>query len=207
MHKIRSLIHILTVSVVGFGSVCLFSQAVFAKARPWHQHEDLFSEDDIMIGFKAGPQINGYTPMKIGITELSAQSTIRFVAGATFKFVYGLPRFEFDIFWNARGGFNSADTLHSFSFPILVKIPLEIDENTDIEFGAGYQFDKVFLAVDTHRSMFQGVVGSIGLSKDYKDFAIEFELRYVVGLYNLDESYVGAYPRDFEILPGLSWHF
>lgn len=179
----------------------------YAIARPHHQHEDLFDEDDLLVGFRVGPQITSFTPVKNASATVPVPSSMRFLAGGAVKFVYGLPRFEFDIMWNSRGWVNSEDTVNSLAFPIMGKIPVEIDKGIDFEIGVGYQFEAVLGGADPHKGAMQGVLGSIGISVDFKELIFDFDLRYNYGLDAVSESINGAHNRDLQPVGGLLWHF
>ena len=178
-----------------------------AIARPHHVHEDLFDEDDIQIGFKLGPQITSFTSYTTGSAIVAVQASYRFVAGAAIKFVYGLPRFEIDCLWNARGWVNTQDTLNSIAFPVLMKIPVELDKGLDFEVGAGVMPELVVVGANPHTNTMLGVLASIGLSIDFTTFVFDFDLRYNFGVSSVSDVFPGAHNRDLEPIAGLLWHF
>lgn len=190
-------------ALVGLAS----SAAAHAVARPGHDHEDLFGEQDILLGLKAGPQLNGYTAVNTPTAHIDVQSSMRAVWGASAQFIYGLPRFEVDVLWNARANINTADTYHSLAVPILAKLPWEIDPaGVDVEFGAGYQPEFTMFGAKPYRSTRTALVGSLGLAVDLTDFVFSFEGRYVYGLETIADEIDGAKPRDFQMIVGVAWH-
>lgn len=181
--------------------------SALAISRPHHEHEDLFGEEDLLIGFKVGPQINGFTAVQMGSAVIDVQSSMRPLISSVFKFVYAVPRFEVNPGWNIRGWVNSADSVHSLSFPVLMKLPLEVDEGVDLEFGLGVQNDIVLGGADPHKSFLFGIVGSLGVSLDLLSHVFEFEIRYNVGTEDVSDKINGARHRDYQAMGGLMWHF
>lgn len=191
-------------------ALCLlfFSSQAMAVARPGHDHEDLFGEKDLQLGFKLGPELTTYTTIQqANGTIIHIQPSVRFSGGGAVKFIYSFPRFEADFFWNARGGLNTSDTYHSLSVPVLVKLPLELEKYVDLEGGVGFQTDQIMFGADPHRTWMFGVLASVGLSVDFKEFLFEIEARYNVGMQNITQDINGASPRDFQLLGGMLWRF
>jgi hypothetical protein len=178
-----------------------------AVARPHHTHDDLFDESDLQIGVLGGPQITGFTAIQQGNTVISVSSSMRFVTGASFKFIYNYPRVEFDVLWNARGWINTADTVNSLSLPVMLKLPWEIDKGMDIEFMGGFQPDHVIFGADPHNEWLYGVLAGIGLTVDFTKYLFNFELRYDWGTSNVSDQLNGARNRDFMMIGGIAWHF
>jgi hypothetical protein len=190
-------------------SLSVLVEDCFARARPVKDrpHEDLFGESEILVGFKVGPQLSGYTNIKTSTKTVSVQSSMRAALGGAIEFVYDLPRFEIDFFWNTRGGINNGLTYHSLAIPALVRIPYEIEPGVDIEFGLGYQVDIIFHGPDPYRTSPSGPLAAIGLLAEVSEgLAFQFESRYIFGLYTMDVSINGASPRDVQLLGGLLWH-
>ena len=155
----------------------------------------------------AGPQLTGFTPIQTGTAVVNVQSSMRFVGGATFKFIYDLPRFEIGVLWNTRGWVNTSDTLHSLAMPVLAKLPWEIDKDLDIEFGVGWEADHPVFGAEPYNQFMFGLLGSIGISADFEDWLFEFDVRYLVGFDNVSDQFNGARPRDFQALAGVKWRF
>jgi hypothetical protein len=186
----------------------LAGEAAHAKARPGHVHWDLFGEEDVLMGFKVGPTVTGFTAIQSGDAVIDIQSSMRFMAGWAIQFVYDVPRFEVDFFLNSRGGLNSTDSYWSFSIPAILKFAAEGgDKDMDFFAGAGIQSDFVFYGPAPYSSYLYGAVGTLGLSVDIRPFVFEFEMRYNVGFANVADSINGARPRDFQMLVGWLWHF
>lgn len=189
----------------------------WAIARPDHPHADLFAEEEIQLGFLVGPNLTGYTSYQSGSSIVSVQSSVRFSGGISTKFIYSFPRFEIDLLWNTRGGINSGETYHSIALPALIKLPIEIsfekDENehflsaADLEFGIGYQPDFVFPSTRPHRSLMNGILATAGINIDFRQYILNFEFRYNIGLETIADSINGARPRDAQILLGMFWKF
>jgi hypothetical protein len=178
-----------------------------AHAHPWHEHEDLFGEEDLQIGFKAGPQITSYTQYVLANANIVPQSRMRFVAGAAIKFIYDLPRFELGIQWNARGWVNTENTVNFAAFPFLVKFPLMIEKGLEFEIGPGIQPELTLFGADPHNYSMIGILGAAGLSIDYKQYVIDMELRYDYGLRSVSDAFSGSKNRDFQMVAGVLWHF
>lgn len=185
----------------------VFSSQAWGVARPDHQHEDIFGESDILLGVKLGPQITGYTTINTGTAKVDVQSTMRAVWGLSAQFIYDVPRFEVDVLWNSRAHLNTSDMYHSVAFPIIAKLPWEIDPGVDLEFGAGYELDFALYGARPHRNVKTGVLGAVGLAVDLKEFVFSFETRYVLGLETIADEVDGAKPRDFQMIAGVAWHF
>lgn len=179
----------------------------YGVSRPGHKHEDLFGEEDLLIGFKLGPELTGYTPVETGTATIDVQSSMRALGGVAFDFIYALPRFEIDVLWNVRGGVNTSENLYAVAIPILAKIPWEVGVGTDLEFGVGYEPDFVMFGNMQHRRLLQGLLASVGLAVDIQDFVFSFAVRYNHGLDTLADEINGARPRDTQMIGGLLWHF
>lgn len=178
-----------------------------AVARPGHKHEDLFGEEDLLIGFKLGPELTGYTPVNTGTATIDVQSSMRALGGVAFEFIYAVPRFEIDVLWNVRGGLNNSDSFHSISIPILAKLPWEIDTGVDLEFGVGYESDFVMFGDQPHRRLLQGILGSVGIAVDFETYVFSFAVRYNHGLDTVADDINGGRPRDTQMIGGMLWHF
>ena len=185
----------------------LLCDPAHAKARPGHVHWDLFGEEDILMGFKAGPQVVGYTAIQTSTAIIDVQSSMRASIGTSVQFVYAVPRFEFDFLLNTRGGINTRESLYSVAVPVILKFAAEGDKDVDFFAGPGIQPEFVLFGFEPHSGFIYGVLGTIGLSADLPPFVFEFELRYVVGISNIADSLNGARPRDFQMLGGIMWHF
>lgn len=183
------------------------SERAQAKVRAHHEHEDLFDEGDLQLGFKIGPQVSGFTSYAQGNANVTVKSGIRFSGGLATKFIYSLPRFELDMMWNCRAWVNSENTLNTVAFPILVKLPLEVDRGVDFEIGVGGHPELTLFGADPHNSFMMGVLGSAGVSIDFVSWVFEFEARYNVGIDSVSSFYPGASNRDLQILAGVLWHF
>lgn len=194
-------------TVVLFLFVILLKSHAFADSRFSHNHDDLFCEDAILFGFKLGPQVTRYTSVQNRATLLTIRGGTRAVGGAALKFVYGLPRIEFDLFWNVRGGLNTGESLYAISLPVSVKFPIDLGNSVDLELGGGAQPDLVAFEPGPHRQWLYGAFGTAGISVDYTDFVFDFEIRYNVGIKNLAEEIVGGRPIDLQILGGILWIF
>lgn len=178
-----------------------------AKARPHHQHEDLFGEKDLWLGFKGGPKISGYTDYNSLGNRVSVQSEPEYTLGGVAKFIYGFPRLEINALWNVRTGVNSSRDLHFLSIPVLVKAPIELDDGFDLEFGGGMQGDLLVYSNHPSRRWLMDYVASVGTSYDFITCIFEFEIRYVMATVPLTPLIDGASPRDIHFFGGLLWRF
>ena len=178
-----------------------------ATARPRHQHEDLFGEEDLWLGFKAGPKVSYYTDYNSTSGKVSVQGEPQYALGGAIKFIYSLPRIELNLLWNVRTGVNSDRDIHFISAPLLVKMPLELEENFDIELGGGAQADALIYSSHASRKWLTGFVGSLGVVYDFVTFLFEFEMRYVFIAQPVTPSIDGAEPRDLHLMAGLFWRF
>lgn len=185
----------------------LLSFHAVAGIKLSHDHEDLFGEEDLLLGFKLGPQVSGYTSYQTPGATVSVQSAVRGAGGLAIEFLYGFPRFELDLFLNSRTAINSSDSVYSLSIPVLAKAPIGLDEEFEIEVGAGYQGDALFGGADPHRGWLSSVLGSVALMRDLKPMILCLEFRYVFGFDTLDNTINGAKNREAQMLGGLLWHF
>lgn len=188
-------------------AIAVTPRPVHAVARPHHAHEDIFAEEDLLIGFKLGPQVTSFTDYKSGNATIGVQPNMRFIGGATFKFIYAVPRIEVGFLWNARGWVNTAETVNYLALPVLLKLPLEVDKDIDFEIGAGVEPEVIIFGVDPHRNTMMGILGSVGLSVDFTTFVFDFEIRYNVGTSPVSDFYSGAKNRDLQPIAGVLWHF
>jgi len=178
-----------------------------ATSRPRHQHEDLFGEDDLWLGLKAGPKLSSYTDFNSISGTTRVQGEAQYALGGALKFIYAVPRIEFNVLWNVRSGINNERDLHFFSFPLIVKVPVELEENFDVEIGAGAQADALIYSNHPSRRWLTGFLGSLGVSYDFVTYLFEFEIRYVLTSQPLTPSIDGAKPRDLHVMAGLMWRF
>lgn len=181
--------------------------AAHGRAHPHHEHEDLFNEQDILMGFKAGTQVTSYTQYTLDNANIVPQSRMRFVAGAAIKFIYEVPRFELDIMWNARGWVNTENTVNFAAFPFLMKFPMTVNKNTEFEIGPGIEPELTMFGADPHNYSMIGVLGAAGFSIDYIDYVVDLELRYNYGLRSVSDAYSGSKNRDLQLMAGVLWHF
>lgn len=187
--------------------IILFTVEAAAKSRPRHQHEDIFGEDDLWLGMKVGPKVSSYTDYNSISGKMSVQAEAQYSLGAALKFIYSVPRVELNVLWNVRSGINNDRDLHFVSFPLLVKIPFELEDSFDLELGAGGQADGLIYSNHESRRWLTGFLGTIGIAYDFEVYIFEFEVRYLLGGQPLTASIDGAKPRDLHIFAGLLWRF
>ncbi|MEW6056919.1 MAG: hypothetical protein AB1540_09925 [Bdellovibrionota bacterium] len=194
-----------------FLSLCAFAeeegqQSDKTSGEEPKYHQDVFGEQELRFGFKLGPQITGYTPIKTPSATVNVQSTMRFTFGAALKFIYEVPRFEVGLMWIIRGGVNTPKNYDSIAIPLLLKLPLEVEKSLDVEVGIGYQPELIVSGPGDPRTASSSIVASAGLAAILaSDHFLDFEVRYLHGLNNISDDFNGASPREFQILGGLAW--